>query len=188
MLTPETRMIERYIGGLSQNIKANVTSSKPTDIHETITMAHSLMDQVIQDLGEKTFDNKRKCEGNHNDNNNNKYNQNKRQEVARVYAAGPIDKEPLPEQQIREIKTTRETHLPDLVVDKKGIIGMNVQKQGTKAEETRFEATKTVGTKIRETEMEETMIKETRMGIKIAETLASWQIMLMLKERPSRIS
>ncbi|GJZ43297.1 hypothetical protein Tco_0590552 [Tanacetum coccineum] len=42
--------IKRYIGGLSQNIKGNVTSSKPTDIHETITMAHSLMDQVIQDL------------------------------------------------------------------------------------------------------------------------------------------
>ncbi|GKC97806.1 hypothetical protein Tco_1168081, partial [Tanacetum coccineum] len=56
MVTPETRMIERYIGGLSQNIKENVTSSKPTDIHKTITMAQSLMDQVVQDLGEKTFD------------------------------------------------------------------------------------------------------------------------------------
>ncbi|GJS03255.1 hypothetical protein Tco_0319763 [Tanacetum coccineum] len=53
----------------SENIKGNVTSSKPTDIHETITMAQSLMDQVIQDLGEKTVDNKRKWEGNHNNNN-----------------------------------------------------------------------------------------------------------------------
>ncbi|GKB09451.1 hypothetical protein Tco_0837763 [Tanacetum coccineum] len=111
MVTPETRMIKRYIGGLSQNIKGNVTSSKPTNIHETITMAHSLMDQVIQDMG------------------------------------------------------------------------MNVQKQGTIAEETRSEATR-----IREAEMEETMVKETRMGIKLAKTLASWHIMLMLKERPSRVS
>ncbi|GJT27011.1 putative reverse transcriptase domain-containing protein, partial [Tanacetum coccineum] len=88
MVTLEARMIERYIGGLSQNIRGNVTSLKPTDIHETITMAQSLMDQVVQDLGEKTVDNKRKWEGNHNNN----YNQNKRQEVAKVYTVGPNDK------------------------------------------------------------------------------------------------
>nr|GEY17568.1 hypothetical protein [Tanacetum cinerariifolium] len=44
MVTPEAWMIEYYVGGLSQKIKGNVTSSKPTDIHETITMAQSLMD------------------------------------------------------------------------------------------------------------------------------------------------
>nr|GEZ42323.1 putative reverse transcriptase domain-containing protein [Tanacetum cinerariifolium] len=41
------------------------------------------------DLGENTVDNKRKWEGNHNNNN---YNQNKRQEVARFYTTGPTDK------------------------------------------------------------------------------------------------
>ncbi|GJS76651.1 putative reverse transcriptase domain-containing protein [Tanacetum coccineum] len=57
-------------------------------------MAQSLMDQVTQDLGEKTIDNKRKWEGNNNNNNNNNnnYNQKKRQEVARVYTAGPTNK------------------------------------------------------------------------------------------------
>ncbi|GJR74793.1 putative reverse transcriptase domain-containing protein [Tanacetum coccineum] len=118
MVTPKARMIERYIGGLSQNIKGNVTSSKPTDIHETITMAQGLMDQVVQDMGEKTTGNKRKWEGN---NNNNNYNQNKRQEVARVYTAGQTDKgqaiwteivDRLPEQRIGETKTTKGTHLP----------------------------------------------------------------------------
>ncbi|GJU36597.1 hypothetical protein Tco_1184951 [Tanacetum coccineum] len=195
MVTSEAWMIERYIGGLIQNIKGNMTSSKPSDIHETITMAQSLMDQVTLDLGEKTVDNNRKWEGNHNNNNNNNnyYNQNKRQEVAMVYTNGPTDKgkyagnlpycNPLLEQQIRETKTTKGTHLPAMVVDNKGIIGMNFQKQGTKAEGTRSEATK-----IREAEMKETMVKGTRMGIKPAETLASWQIMLMLKERPSRIA
>ncbi|GJS13976.1 putative reverse transcriptase domain-containing protein [Tanacetum coccineum] len=64
--TLEAWMIERYIGGLSQNIKGNVTSSKRTNIHETITTAQSLIDQVTRDLGEKTVDNKRKWEGNHN--------------------------------------------------------------------------------------------------------------------------
>ncbi|GKD20987.1 putative reverse transcriptase domain-containing protein, partial [Tanacetum coccineum] len=107
--------------GLSQNIKGNVTSSKPTDIHETITMAQSLMDQVVQDLGENTTDNRRKWEGNNNNNNYN-YNQNKRQEVARFYTAGKTDKviwpetvDPLPEQRIGETKTTRGTHLPAMV-------------------------------------------------------------------------
>ncbi|GJU89234.1 hypothetical protein Tco_1301657 [Tanacetum coccineum] len=90
MVTPEAWMIERYIGGLSRNIKGNATSSKPKDVHETITMAQSLMDQVTQDLGKKTVDNKRKWEINHNNNNN--YNQNKRQEVARVYTVRPTDK------------------------------------------------------------------------------------------------
>ncbi|GJZ82101.1 hypothetical protein Tco_0647095, partial [Tanacetum coccineum] len=87
MVTPETRMIKRYIGGLSQNINENVTSSKPENIHETITMAHSLMDQVIQDLGEKTVDNKRKWEGNHNNNNNNNSNNNYNQNKCRNIAA-----------------------------------------------------------------------------------------------------
>ncbi|GJQ89349.1 hypothetical protein Tco_0000488 [Tanacetum coccineum] len=70
---------------------ALLCTEMPIDIHETITMAQSPMDQVVQDLGEKTVDNKRKWEGNNNNNNNN-YNQNKRQEVARVYTAGPTDK------------------------------------------------------------------------------------------------
>ncbi|GKB95027.1 hypothetical protein Tco_0981164 [Tanacetum coccineum] len=86
--------------------------------------------------GEKTVDNKRKWEGNHNNNNNNYYyyNQNKRHEMARVYTVRPADKGkyarnlPHYKQQIRETKTTRGTYLPATVVDRKGIIGMNVQK------------------------------------------------------------
>ncbi|GKB91220.1 hypothetical protein Tco_0963492 [Tanacetum coccineum] len=120
---------------LSQNIKGNVTSSKPTDIHETITMAQILMDQAVLDLGVKIVDNKR------------------------------ID--PLPGQQIRETKTTRGTHLPAMLVVKKGIIRMSVQKQGTKAKESRSEATRMVETRTRtrtrETKMEEIMVRETRM-------------------------
>ncbi|GKC23300.1 putative reverse transcriptase domain-containing protein [Tanacetum coccineum] len=46
--------------------------------------------QLVQDMGEKTTDNKRKWEGNNNNNNN--YNQNKRQEVAKVYSAGQTNK------------------------------------------------------------------------------------------------
>ncbi|GJT95726.1 putative reverse transcriptase domain-containing protein [Tanacetum coccineum] len=79
MVTPESRMIEHYIGGLSQNIKGNMTSSKPTDIHETITMAQNLMDQVTQDLGVKNVDNKR---------NNGQENLNGNRARGRVYGLG----------------------------------------------------------------------------------------------------
>nr|GEX96736.1 putative reverse transcriptase domain-containing protein [Tanacetum cinerariifolium] len=59
-------------------------------------------------------------------------------------------------------KETKTSHLPTLVVDENKNIGMYVQKQGTKAEETRSKVTK-----IRETAMEETMVKETKMGIEL---------------------
>ncbi|GKA61588.1 hypothetical protein Tco_0760995 [Tanacetum coccineum] len=54
MVPIETRAIERYIRGLPLNIKGNVTSSRPVDLHETIEMAQSLMDQVILEMGEES--------------------------------------------------------------------------------------------------------------------------------------
>ncbi|GJZ90722.1 putative reverse transcriptase domain-containing protein [Tanacetum coccineum] len=42
--------MERYIWGLTDEIQGNVTSLKPTKIHEAIRMAHNLMDQdVVKD-------------------------------------------------------------------------------------------------------------------------------------------
>ncbi|GJZ63332.1 hypothetical protein Tco_0619753 [Tanacetum coccineum] len=40
------RLLERYIEGLPLNIKGNVTSSKPVDLHEAIEMAQGLMYQL----------------------------------------------------------------------------------------------------------------------------------------------
>ncbi|GJX69234.1 putative reverse transcriptase domain-containing protein [Tanacetum coccineum] len=51
------------------NLKGNVTSSKPVDLHEAIEMAQGLMYQVVQELGENSGD-KRKWNGNHYNNNN----------------------------------------------------------------------------------------------------------------------
>ncbi|GKA03925.1 putative reverse transcriptase domain-containing protein [Tanacetum coccineum] len=58
------------VKGLPLNIKGNVTSSKPVDLHEAIEMAQGLMYQVVQELGEN-FGDKRKWNGNHNNNNTN---------------------------------------------------------------------------------------------------------------------
>ncbi|GJW11998.1 putative reverse transcriptase domain-containing protein [Tanacetum coccineum] len=86
-------LLERYIEGLPLNIKGNVTSSKPIDLHEAIEMAQGLMYQVVQELGENSGD-KQKWNGNHynhnpsNTNNTSNLNPNKCPETARVLTAG----------------------------------------------------------------------------------------------------
>ncbi|GJX28474.1 hypothetical protein Tco_0236553 [Tanacetum coccineum] len=69
MVPNPDRLLERYIKGLPLNIKGNVTSSKPVDLHEAIEMAQGLMYQVVQELGENSGD-KRKWNGNHYNPNN----------------------------------------------------------------------------------------------------------------------
>ncbi|GJR60623.1 reverse transcriptase domain-containing protein [Tanacetum coccineum] len=93
MVPNADQLLERYIEGLPLNIKGNVTSSKPVDLHEAIEMAQGLMYQVVQELGEKSGDN-RKWNGSHynhnpnNTNNTSNLNPNKHPEIARVFTAG----------------------------------------------------------------------------------------------------
>ncbi|GJU63372.1 reverse transcriptase domain-containing protein [Tanacetum coccineum] len=91
MVPNPDRLLERYIEGIPLNIKDNLTSSKPVDLHEAIEMAQGLMYQVVQELGENSGD-KRKWNGNHynpnNTNNTSNLNPNKCPETARVFTAG----------------------------------------------------------------------------------------------------
>ncbi|GJY52818.1 reverse transcriptase domain-containing protein [Tanacetum coccineum] len=90
MVPNADRLLERYIEGLPLNIKGNVTSSKPVDLHEAIEMAQGLMYQVVQELGENSGD-KQKWNKNHythNPNNTSNLNPNKRPETARVFTVG----------------------------------------------------------------------------------------------------
>ncbi|GJU03647.1 putative reverse transcriptase domain-containing protein [Tanacetum coccineum] len=91
-MVPNTdRLLERYIEGLPLNIKGNVNSSKPVDLHEAIEIAQGLMYQVVQGLGENSGDNW-KWNGNHYNNNNpnttSNLNLNKHPETTRVFTAG----------------------------------------------------------------------------------------------------
>nr|GEU30741.1 hypothetical protein [Tanacetum cinerariifolium] len=45
MIDPESVKIDVYIRGLSDNIKSEVTSSKPTNLNEVVNMTHKLMEQ-----------------------------------------------------------------------------------------------------------------------------------------------
>nr|GEU44870.1 reverse transcriptase domain-containing protein [Tanacetum cinerariifolium] len=47
LVTPERKKIERYVRGLPERVKANVTSSKPASLHEAIDMVCELIEQAI---------------------------------------------------------------------------------------------------------------------------------------------
>ncbi|GJR20220.1 reverse transcriptase domain-containing protein [Tanacetum coccineum] len=57
--------IEAYIQGLSEDIKGDVTLSRPANLNEAIRMAYSLMDQRVQATAERVAEgNTRKRQGN----------------------------------------------------------------------------------------------------------------------------
>nr|GEW72708.1 putative reverse transcriptase domain-containing protein [Tanacetum cinerariifolium] len=49
----EKKNVEAYIKGLPENIKREVTSSQPVNLNEIVHMAHTLMEQKIQDKAER---------------------------------------------------------------------------------------------------------------------------------------
>nr|GFA01473.1 hypothetical protein [Tanacetum cinerariifolium] len=90
LVTPERKMIERYIRGLPKKVKVNVTASKPTNLHKAINMARELVDQSVQAKAIRTGEsNKRKWEDHqrniNNRNNTHHHQQFGRQEVVRDY-------------------------------------------------------------------------------------------------------
>ncbi|GKB59617.1 hypothetical protein Tco_0915803 [Tanacetum coccineum] len=141
MVPNADRLLERYIEGLPLNIKGNVTSSKPVDLHEAIDMAQGLMYQVVQELGENSGD-KRKWNGNHynpnNTNNTSNLNPNKRPEAARVftarqgYYAGKF--------QCGKCGRQHTDAMPSCLCGKKGHYKNKCPNNGNQGGETKFEA------------------------------------------------
>nr|GEY04428.1 putative reverse transcriptase domain-containing protein [Tanacetum cinerariifolium] len=76
----EKKRIERYMKGFPERIKGNITSSRPTTLHEAINLRNHL--------------NNTNNPNNHNrnrNNNNQHHQQNMRQETARAYAPAPSE-------------------------------------------------------------------------------------------------
>nr|GEZ12623.1 hypothetical protein [Tanacetum cinerariifolium] len=106
----EKKKIESYMKGFSERIKGNITSARPTTLHESVDLARELVEQAVQGKAARASEsNKRRWEehqrnhptnnnnnpNNHNrncNNNNTQYHQqNRRQETARAYAAAPAE-------------------------------------------------------------------------------------------------
>ncbi|GJR27560.1 putative reverse transcriptase domain-containing protein [Tanacetum coccineum] len=89
-LADETIKIDKYIGGLPNNIHGNVMSTRPKTFDFSIELANDLMDQKIHTYAERQNENKRKADDSSRNNQQQQYH--KRQNVARAYTAGPSEK------------------------------------------------------------------------------------------------
>ncbi|GJS25659.1 putative reverse transcriptase domain-containing protein [Tanacetum coccineum] len=102
MVEPERVKVDAYIRGLKDNIKGEVTSSKPADLNEVVRMAYKLMEQKSQARNENFLKGKkRKWEnlqggnssgkGNQKDNSRQTLQNNQKQGNARAMVTAPTD-------------------------------------------------------------------------------------------------
>ncbi|GKB14371.1 putative reverse transcriptase domain-containing protein [Tanacetum coccineum] len=89
-LADETTKIDKYIGGLPDNIHGNVMSARPKTLDFAIELANDLMDQKLRTYAERQNENKRKVDD--SSINNHQQQPHKKQNVARPYTAGPGEK------------------------------------------------------------------------------------------------
>nr|GEV41427.1 putative reverse transcriptase domain-containing protein [Tanacetum cinerariifolium] len=110
LVSNEKKKIERCMKGFPERIKGNITSARPTTLHEAVNLAQELVEQAVQGKAARANENnKRRWEEhkrnhpnnnnnpsnrnrNRNNNNNNQHHQlNRRQETVRAYAAAPTE-------------------------------------------------------------------------------------------------
>ncbi|GJX04115.1 hypothetical protein Tco_0190031, partial [Tanacetum coccineum] len=102
MVEPERVKVDAYIRGLTDNIKGEVTSSKPPDLNEAVRMAHKLMEQKSQARDERILERKkRKWEifqsgnssgkGNQKDNSRQTLQNSQKQGNAQAMVTAPTD-------------------------------------------------------------------------------------------------
>ncbi|GJV83181.1 putative reverse transcriptase domain-containing protein, partial [Tanacetum coccineum] len=90
MVPKEEDRVEKFIGGLLDNIQGNVTAAEPTRLQDVVRIANNLMDQKLKGYAMKNAENKRKFDNSQKDNHG-QQPLNKRQNVrglARAYTAG----------------------------------------------------------------------------------------------------
>ncbi|GJR99199.1 putative reverse transcriptase domain-containing protein [Tanacetum coccineum] len=96
MVPEEEDRVEKFIGGLPDNIQGNVIAAEPTRLQEAVRIANNLMDKKLKGYAVKNAENKRRFDTNHKGNRGQQppfKRQNTRgQNVARAYTAGNNDK------------------------------------------------------------------------------------------------
>nr|GEU40129.1 hypothetical protein [Tanacetum cinerariifolium] len=61
-LSDETEKVNKYIGGLLDNIHGNVMSARPKTLNEAIELANDLMGEKLRTYAERQAENKRKLD------------------------------------------------------------------------------------------------------------------------------
>nr|GFB37043.1 hypothetical protein [Tanacetum cinerariifolium] len=68
MVPDEEDRVERFIGGLPDNIQGNVIATNPARLQDAIRIANQLMDKKLQGYAARSAENKRRMESNPRDN------------------------------------------------------------------------------------------------------------------------
>nr|GEU53401.1 putative reverse transcriptase domain-containing protein [Tanacetum cinerariifolium] len=92
MVLDEEDIVERFIGGLSDNIQGNVIAAHPARLQDAIRIANQLIDKKLQGYAAMSAENKRRMESNPKDNRGQQPSFKRKnttgQNVARAYTAG----------------------------------------------------------------------------------------------------
>ncbi|GJY75486.1 putative reverse transcriptase domain-containing protein [Tanacetum coccineum] len=92
MVPDEEDRVERFIGGLPDNIQGNVIDANPSRLQDAIRIANQLMEKKVQSYAARSAENKRRMESNLRDNRGQqppfKRQNTSGQNVARAYTAG----------------------------------------------------------------------------------------------------
>ncbi|GJU72906.1 putative reverse transcriptase domain-containing protein [Tanacetum coccineum] len=92
MVPEEENRVEKFIGGLPDNIQRNVIAAEPMRLQDAIRIANNLMDQKLKGYAAKSVENKRRLDFNQKDNRVQKPPYKRQnvggQSVARAYTAG----------------------------------------------------------------------------------------------------
>ncbi|GJS78331.1 hypothetical protein Tco_0728212 [Tanacetum coccineum] len=98
MVPEEEDRVEKFIGGLIDNIQGNVIAAEPTKLQDAVRIANNLMDQKLKGYAVKNAKNKRRLEVNQRDNRGQqplfKRPNVGGQNVARAYTVGNNEKKP----------------------------------------------------------------------------------------------
>ncbi|GKB27857.1 putative reverse transcriptase domain-containing protein [Tanacetum coccineum] len=98
MVLEEDDRVEKFIGGLPDNIQGNVIATEPTRLQDAVRISNNLMDQKLKGYAVKNAENKRRLEVNQRDNRGQqppfKRPNVGGQNVARAYTAGNNEKKP----------------------------------------------------------------------------------------------
>ncbi|GJW21779.1 putative reverse transcriptase domain-containing protein [Tanacetum coccineum] len=98
MVPEEEDQVEKFIGGLPDNIQGNVITAEPTRLQDAVRIANNLMDQKLKGYVVKNAENKRRLEVNQRDNRGQqppfKRPNVRGQNVARAYTTSNNEKKP----------------------------------------------------------------------------------------------
>ncbi|GJX72406.1 hypothetical protein Tco_0309577 [Tanacetum coccineum] len=96
MVPEEEDQVEKFIGGLLDNIQGNVIAAEPIRLQDAVRIANNLMDQKLKGYAIRNAENKRRLNNNYGNNRGQqspyKQQNTRGQNVARAYMAGNNEK------------------------------------------------------------------------------------------------